>query len=317
MQPRGPGADGQRDRVRSTRSGGPGPAGERWRAPAAASLADVTDIAGEGIGYRAYASQDVVTGEGVAVELPVATTMSRAASGAIDVVVAVALLLFAAFILEPLVAPQSDAVATSATIVVTSLVLVAFPAAVETLTRGRTLGKLALGLRVVRDDGGPILGRHAVARALVGFVEIWTLFGVPALVASVANGRSKRLGDLAAETYVVSQRSRLRLGTPPQMPPPLAAWAQAADVAALPSGLTVAVRQFLARSAALPPASRDPLGRELAVEVLRHVAPAPPEGYHPEYVLAAVLAERRRRDTDRLAREHVLRERVVAPDPLA
>jgi len=30
----------------------------------------------------------------------------------------------------------------------------------ETVTRGRTLGKIALGLRVVRDDGGPIVFRQ-------------------------------------------------------------------------------------------------------------------------------------------------------------
>ena len=78
----------------------------------------------------------------------------------------------------------------------------------------------------------------------------------------------------------------------------------------------MAVRQFLARASTLTPASRDTLGRELLTEVLRHVAPPPPPGFHGEYVLAAVVAERRRRDAERLAREQRLRERVVTPDPL-
>jgi hypothetical protein len=195
-------------------------------------------------------------------------------------------------------------------------VLVGLPATMETLTRGRTVGKLVFGLRVVRDDGGPVTSRQSITRALVGVVEIWMFTGVPALVASVLNSRSKRLGDMAAGTYVVNQRSRMRLLAPPQMPPPLAAWATSADVAALPPGLTVAVRQFLARADTLTPASRDTLGRELLTEVLRHVAPPPPPGFHGEYVLAAVVAERRRRDAERLAREQRLRERVVTPDPL-
>ncbi|MBR7743544.1 RDD family protein [Phycicoccus sp. BSK3Z-2] len=268
------------------------------------------------MGYRAYASEDVVTGEGVAVELPVATTLSRAASGLIDLALELAVLLVAVFAVGPLIAFQSDAVAQAAGLVTSVAVLVVLPATLETLTRGRTVGKLALGLRTVRDDGGPILGRHAIVRALVGFVEIWLLTGVPALVASVATSRAKRLGDLAAGTYVVSQRSRLRLPPPPEMPPPLASWATTADVAALPSGLTVAVRQFLARAGSLPAASREPLARELAGEVRRFVAPAPPDGFHPEYVLAAVVAERRRRDTERLARERALHDRVVGRDPL-
>ncbi|GIL36809.1 MULTISPECIES: RDD family protein [Phycicoccus] len=273
----------------------------------------------EQTGYRAYASEDVVTGEGVAVELPVAGTLVRAASGLIDVVVTVVLLIAIGFGVGWLVANASTAVATALGLVATVAVLVGFPTAMETLTRGRTLGKLALGLRTVRDDGGPITVRHALTRALVGVVELWTppFLGVPALVSSVVSARSKRLGDYAAGTYVVTQRSRMRLLPPPVMPPPLAAWAGAADVAALPAGLTVAVRQFLARSGSLTPASREPMARELLTDVLRFVAPAPPAGFHPEYVLSAVIAERRRRDTERLAREDALRRRVVGADPLA
>ena len=272
---------------------------------------------GPSAGYRAYASEDVVTGEGVAVELPVAGTMLRAASGIIDVVVAIVLLVGVGFAVEALVDDTSDAVATAVGLVAAVAVIVGLPATVETLTRGRTLGKLALGLRVVRDDGGPITARHAITRALVGVIEVWSPFlGVPALVSSVVSSRSKRLGDLAAGTYVISQRSRMRLAPPPLMPPPLAAWATAADVAALPAGLTVAVRQFLSRATTLAPSSRDPLARELLGEVLRYVAPAPPPGFHPEYVLAAVVAERRRRDADRLDREDALRRRVVGADPL-
>ncbi len=278
----------------------------------------VESTGGQGVGYRAYASEDVVTGEGVAVELPVAGTMVRAASGLIDLLVAFVLLLGVVWGVGVLVAEASDAVGTAFMLVAVIAVTVAFPATVETLTRGRTLGKLALGLRVVRDDGGPITARHAITRALVGFVEIWLppFVGIPALIGSVVSSRSKRLGDMAAGTYVISQRSRMRLAPPPQMPPPLAAWATAADVGALPAGLTVAVRQFLSRAATLVPASREPLGRELLTEVLRHVAPAPPPGFHPEYVLAAVVAERRRRDSERLAREEALRRRVVGADPL-
>lgn len=268
-------------------------------------------------GYRAYASEDVVTGEGVAVELPVASVLARAASQLIDVVVALFLLVVVSFAAAVLTGDSSEAVATAVGLVSVVLVLVGLPTALETATRGRTLGKLALGLRVVRDDGGPVTVRHSLTRALVGFVEIWLLLGVPALVASVLNSRSKRLGDMAAGTYVVTQRSRMRLLAPPVMPPPLAAWATSADVASLPPGLTVAVRQFLSRAGTLTPQSRAVLGDELLREVLRHVAPPPPHGVHGEYVLAAVIAERRRRDLDRLARDQLLRERVVAPDPLA
>jgi hypothetical protein len=100
------------------------------------------------------------------------------------------------------------------------------------------------------------------------------------------------------------------------MPPPLAQWAAGADLAALPPGLAIAVRQFLGRAQGLTPASRHELGQALLRSVLPHVSPPPPVGFHAEYVLAAVIADRRRRDGERLAREDQRLARILPPDPL-
>ena len=268
-------------------------------------------------GYRSYAGDDLVTGEGVAVEVPAASVAARMVSGGIDVALTVALLVGAAIVFSIATENASEAVEGIVAIVVSTVVIVGVPAATETLTRGRTLGKLALGLRAVRDDGGPMTFRHAMVRALVGYVEIYLLLGIPALVAAMVHPSSKRLGDMAAGTVVVSQRARLSLAAPPGMPVELHRWAASADVATLPSGLTVAVRQFLARAPGLSPESRITLGTELLQATLAHVSPAPPAGAHPESVLAAVVAERRRRDLERLQREEGLRNRVLPADPLA
>jgi hypothetical protein len=195
-------------------------------------------------------------------------------------------------------------------------VTVGLPAVVETLTRGRTLGKLALGLRVVRSDGGPVTARHALVRALVGWPEIYLLGGSGALVAALVSPRGTRLGDLAAGTYVVSQRVSLTLVPGPGMPPALASWAVAADLGTLPPGLAVAVRQFLSRAAGLTASSRRQLGSELLAALLPHVSPPPPAGTHPEDVLAAVMAERRRRDAQRLARDQGRLAGLLPPDQL-
>ena len=50
------------------------------------------------------------------------------------------------------------------------LVFAGYPILMEWLTRGRTLGKIWLGLRVVRDDGGPIGFRQALVRGLAGLL---------------------------------------------------------------------------------------------------------------------------------------------------
>jgi uncharacterized RDD family membrane protein YckC len=269
-----------------------------------------------GAGYRSYAGDDMVTGEGVEVELPVAGVPVRAASGMIDLLVATVLLVLGVLASSWVFGVGSDAVARTVMIVLVVAVTVGLPAVVETLTRGRTLGKLALGLRVVRDDGGPITARHALTRALVGWVEIYLLLGAGALVAGLITPRAKRLGDIAAGTYVVSQRATMRLLPPPVMPPPLSQWAQGADLAALPPGTAVAIRQFLGRAGELTPASRQALGDSLYRAVLPHVSPPPPPGIHPEHVLAAVVADRRRRDAERIARDDERRARLLPPDPL-
>lgn len=268
-------------------------------------------------GYRSYAGDDMVTGEGVAVEVPVASVAARMASGAIDVVSTYVLLIAGVFAIGFVAGGVSEAVLGILVIGLSVLAFIVVPTAVETPTRGRSLGRLAVGLRTVRDDGGPITVRHAFVRALVGYVEIYLLFGIPAILTSMVHPRAKRLGDMAAGTVVVSQRASLRLTPPPPMPPALQHWARSADVAALPSGLTVAVRQFLARAPGLTPSSRHALGVDLLASTLPYVAPPPPPGFHPEVVLSAVVAERRRRDLDRLWREEQLRARVLPPDALS
>ncbi|MGZ4450793.1 MAG: RDD family protein [Nocardioides sp.] len=262
--------------------------------------------------FATLTTDDLVTGEAVALDLPPAGLASRIASGLVDVVVTV-LLLVAMVLLFTVAALQTDEallwVAFLATLIVVLLVV---PTTVETLTRGRSIGKWALGLRTVRDDAGPISFQHAFVRALVGIVEVYLFSGVPAFFSALLSGRGKRLGDYAAGTYVVRERVKVRLAPPPLMPPPLAEWAAGADMASLPTGLALAVRQFLARLPQVDAASRASIGGRLATQVSAYVAPPPPPGTPPEAFLAAVVASRRERDQARLARESDLRARLTA-----
>jgi uncharacterized RDD family membrane protein YckC len=267
--------------------------------PRAPELATLTD-------------DDLVTGEAVALDLPAAGLGARMVSGLIDVAVTVVLLL-AVLLLAFVGAIRTDgALMWVAWVGSLITVLVAFPTTVETLTRGKSLGKLAMGLRTVRDDAGPISFQHAFVRALIGFVEIYAFTGAPAFFSALLSARGKRLGDYAAGTYVVRERVHLRLPPPPQMPPPLAHWAAGADIASLPTGLAVAIRQFLGRAPQIDPAARQSLGVRLADETRPYVAPAPPPGTPPEAFLAAVIAARRDRDHARLVREEQLRQRLTA-----
>ncbi len=262
--------------------------------------------------YATLTEDDLVTGEAVALDLPAANLGHRIISGLIDLLVTFALAIALLFAVGVIATGLDEALLRVALIGSVVTLFLVFPSTMETLTRGRSIGKFAMGLRTVRDDAGPISFQHAFVRSLIGVVEIYAFTGGPAFLSMMLSGRGKRLGDYAAGTYVVRERVALRLPPPPPLPFPLITWARSADIAALPPSLALSVRQFLGRAHQLEPASRHVLGQELAGQVSAYVAPAPPRGTPAEAFLSAVLASRRERDLNRLQRENELRRRLTA-----
>ena len=183
------------------------------------------------------------------------------------------------------------------------LILAGYPILFEWLTRGRTLGKLAMGLRVVRDDGGPIGFRHALVRGLSGFLlekpGLFAPLGTAGGVLTIIfNPGSKRIGDLMAGTFVVNERAgpRTALVAPTfGVPIPLQGWAAGLDLTGLDDQLALSVRQFVLRASAFTPAARYELGEQLRGRLAAVVAPPLPPDLPTPVLLMTVLAERRRR----------------------
>ncbi len=244
---------------------------------------------------------DVVTGEAVVLEVRVAQAPARAVAQVVDMTVQLALMIGVYLLLGMAVIVIDPALEKGLTILLAVLVTVGYPVIFETLTNGRSLGKLALGLRVVGDDGGPELFRQALVRGLASVLEIWGLFGAGALICSLISPKGKRLGDLFAGTVVIGERGPAE-PPPPPMPPQLAAWAATLELALLPDEVANTARRFLARQHQLAPAVRSDLGGRIAAQMMAYVTPPPPPGAPTSAYLAAVLAERRRRGGLRLAR---------------
>ncbi len=258
---------------------------------------------------------DLVTGEAVALDMPPASLGVRALSGLLDIFFT---MIIGSTVLVVSVIPLAQAAdpAAAAAILVTAMVtvFVGIPTFLET-RYGKTLAKMVVGLRTVRDDGGPITFRHAFTRQLVGFVEVYALAGFPALLSGLLNPRAKRIGDLAAGTYVVRDRMRSPAPHVGVMPPPLAAWAAVADIAPIPDLMALSIRELLSRAPEIRPAPRYALASDLARQAIAYVSPRPPHGTPPEVFLEALLVERRRRDGHRLAREEALRRRLLGLPP--
>lgn len=247
-------------------------------------------------------SPEFVTGEAVALDLRPAALPSRVVAGLVDASLQALVFLSLGVIIAATSLELSDAAAQALGIVLLVVTLIVYPVTFETLLRGRTPGKAAMGLRVVRDDGGPIAFRQALARGLAGaFLERpgITLFS-GGVVCSLLNAKGKRIGDLLAGTVVLRERVAVRGGTVATMPPQLADWAAGLDLSGLSDELALSVRQFVSRAGSLTPEARDQLGGQLVAAVGAAVGPAP-AGTPGWAVLAAVLAERRRRESERLA----------------
>lgn len=262
----------------------------------------------------------VVTGNAVLVELRPARLASRSLAILIDLLVMGAGLagLLLALAAAGAFTGFDQALIAATTVVVLLSVFVIYPVTFETLTRGRSLGKLAMGLRVVREDGGPIRFRQALARGLAGFIVDFGVFsaflGIIGIVTSLASANGRRIGDLLAGTVVVQERLPRARAVEITMPPELAGWAAALSLSQLPDDVALQARQFLHRVGSLAPGARAELGWSLASRVAAGTSPAPPPGTHPETYLAAVLAERARREGERLAARRAATDRAAGPD---
>ncbi|WP_024801354.1 RDD family protein [Nocardia sp. BMG51109] len=251
------------------------------------------------------------TGEAVALDLPIARIPTRAAAFVIDVVLQLVvgwLLVLGASAVLVWVRPDTAWLDVALLVIVVS-VLAGYPITCETLLRGRTVGKLALGLRVVREDGGPIDFRHALTRGLAGaIVDFWALggLGVVAVVTSLCSPRARRVGDVLAGTVVVHDRARIPMPALAVAPPWLLGWVQRLDLSGLSEDLALPVRQYLTRFRTLTPEAQHNLGVALVAAVCEQLRVVPPVGYPPLQILGAVIAERQRR---------TLTPAPVAPSP--
>lgn len=260
---------------------------------------------------------EILTGEAVALDVQPVGYFLRALGLVIDVAVAIALLILFSLVSVWLLGQSILDLSVSPILAIVGLVLVTvvLPTVVETATRGRSLGKLAVGGRIVRADGGASGFRQAFIRALVGVFEIWLTAGAVAAIVGAFTPRSQRLGDLMAGTYSERTRTPALPSPAPGIPHPLVGWAQVADVARLPDPLARRTAQFVSHADRMEPAARARVAASLAAEVADHVSPVPP--VDPETFLRGVVAVRRDRELRALGLETQRVAALTAAAPVA
>ncbi|MEZ5266725.1 MAG: RDD family protein [Acidimicrobiales bacterium] len=222
-----------------------------------------------------------MTAEGVVLAMHPAGITARLAAGLIDLAALYALFNILSAVLVAVLATLGSTPFAVGGAVVGGVVVLAYPVAQETLWNGKTLGKAALGLRVVSLRGGPIGFRQAAVRGALLLVDASPLL-VPWTAAMVLSSRRRRLGDLAAGTVVVRERRgddrRLRaIAFDP--PPPLLAYRDRLDVSGLdPAGYRL-IRSVLLRVHELDPVARRALTERCADAMVARLQAPPPRWY--------------------------------------
>lgn len=241
----------------------------------------------------------LVTPEAVVLELSTAGVGSRLVAFMIDAAIQFAAAF--ALILAVVVAGEAgvDGSVFAIVVVTAGLFLIAFgyPAVFETVWRGKTPGKAALGLRVVTTEGSPIRFRHAAVRAALTLVDFYLTSGAAAILCILASRNDQRLGDLAAGTIVVRERSG---ATAPHaitfsVPHGCEDYVATLDVSAMTPDHYVAVRTFLLRAGKLPPKVRGHLADAFAGPLAKRMHHTPPESISPELFLACTVAKYQQR----------------------
>lgn len=239
-------------------------------------------------------AQPIITPEAVVLDLERAGVASRTIAYALDLLALGVTLLVVLLAGNVVVGDLGGGAGGALAAVLTSLlVVIVWFCAFETLWRGRTLGKAAMGLRVVGADGSVVRFQQAFLRAAVGLVDFFLVpVGFVAVVTVLLSPRDQRLGDMAAGTLVVRERSAGSVVAPAwfQPPPGWERYAASLDVTPLDAETYGVVRSYLLRVPDLAANARDHLAVRLANPVATRIGYMPPSYVHPHVFLLCVAA---------------------------
>lgn len=206
----------------------------------------------------------IETPEGVTLELTLAGLGSRFGAAAIDIAIqgiAVLVLVFALTVAGSFAPADLGTFLLGLGAFAVAAVVVGYYLVFETLNGGRTPGKAAFGLRVAALDGTPLTFSAVAVRTLMRLVDFLPAAYAVGAIAIVTNPRNQRLGDLAAGTVVI--RDRTPRATPVGEVSGSGVAALGWDVSAVTEDEVALVRRFAARRQGLAPDARHRLASDL------------------------------------------------------
>lgn len=251
----------------------------------------------------------VATPEGVRIDIIIAGLGSRFLAAVLDTLIMLAIMIAPLLVVAALFGDSGWSAAFA--LIWMFLAIFGYYPFFETIWAGRTIGKRAAGIRVVGANGSSIGFVASAVRNLVRIVDFLPFFYGVGTVSILVTNSNQRLGDLAASTYVIRERSAAdrAVGVPSGAYPPTAPgqesyWGDPSaadtpvaptdrpwlswDVSAVTQGETALTRRFLERRWQIEPHARAHLAADLAAR-LRPKVPAAP-AWPDETFLECVVA---------------------------
>jgi uncharacterized RDD family membrane protein YckC len=243
----------------------------------------------------------ITTPEQVTITLPLAGVGTRLLAALLDALVMIGVILAALIVialLDSLIALQPHGMSAESVLGAFTLLFLfgfvfTYYAGLELLWNGQTVGKRALKLRVLQDNGTPVDAAAVLARTVVRLVDFLPVGYLVGLVSMIVDGRARRLGDVVGGTIVVREGDsaptlrEIAYGADP------AAWGppapgQEAPVYLLTADELAAAREFLRRAATFPLPERAALAWRVATTLAARIGYREPI-MHPEWFLIWIV----------------------------
>jgi uncharacterized RDD family membrane protein YckC len=152
-------------------------------------------------------SIEFTTGQHVKIEYEIASTGVRVIASIIDLFAFFIYFLIFTFLIGASMVSWEPETGSFVFLLLIRIPFIFYSPIIEYLTRGQSLGKFAMGIRVVSLTGENAGFREYFTRWIFRVIDMWFGFGFLAILFSSTSERGQRLGDAMANTVVINRRN--------------------------------------------------------------------------------------------------------------
>lgn len=149
---------------------------------------------------------DIITSHNVAIDYEAASVMNRGVASFLDLLIMGAYFLIILFISASLGIDTFDFSLATVVFYILQLPIIFYSVLFEYLLKGQTIGKLAMGIRVVRLNGENGNISDYTMRWAFRIIDFWFSAGAVAAIFIASTEKGQRLGDILAQTVIVKNK---------------------------------------------------------------------------------------------------------------